>query len=413
MKIQDPPLWGKPSSATRYNCELLRTIEPSGTRRTVRFSLLSLILLSAGHFSVDLYSGALGALQPLLVTRFRMSLAEAGLLGGVLVCSSSVMQPLYGYLSDRIRTRLFAALGPGIAGLFISSLGLAPGYGWLLLMVALGGAGVAAFHPQASARAIQGIEEKRGRAMAVFISSGTLGFASGPIFFSAVAGSFGLGGTYWGAIPGLLVCILLIVVLPEACERNVKAKSEFNWNELRAVWKPLAILYTLVFIRSIVQVTFAHFIPLYLTLERGYSLSQASYTLSLFLASGALGGFLGGHLSDRFGGKPVIVVSMIASVPFLALFFLSSGFVATAGLLLGGLILLFTIPVNVVMAQDLVPSQAGTISALMMGFAWGTAGLVFIPLTGYVADMFSVHRALFALIAFPLVGFILSLRLPK
>ncbi len=379
----------------------------------MRFSLLSFLLLSAGHFSVDLYSGALGALQPLLVKRFGMTLTEAGLLGGMLVCSSSVMQPLYGYLSDRVRTRLFAALGPGIAGLFISCLGLAPGYGWLLLMVALGGAGVAAFHPQASARATFGVEEKRGRAMAIFISSGTLGFACGPLYFSAIAGIFGLSGTYWGAIPGLLVCVLLIAILPEAYEQKSKVESGSDWQALRSVWKPLAILYTLVFIRSIVQVTFAQMIPLYLTLERGYSLAAASFTLSAFLAFGALGGFLGGHLSDRFGGKPVIVVSMIASVPFLALFFVADGFVSTAGLLLGGLILLFTIPVNVVMAQDLVPSQAGTISALMMGFAWGTAGLIFIPLTGRMADMFSMHHALFALVAFPLIGFALSLRLPK
>ncbi len=413
MTIANAPPAGKLSVATRYNCELPQTKEPPGTRRAARFSLLSLILLSAGHFSVDLYSGALGALQPLLLRQFRMSLTEAGLLGGVLVCSSSVMQPLYGYLSDRIRTRLFAALGPGIAGLFISSLGLAPAFGWLLLMVALGGAGVAAFHPQASARATVGIEEKRGRAMAIFISSGTLGFACGPIFFSYMTRRLGLDGMYWGAIPGLLVCFLLIITLPEAYEHKVKAKSAFDSHALRSAWKPLAILYTLVFIRSIVQVTFAQFIPLYLTLERGYSLTSASYTLSAFLAFGALGGFLGGHLSDRFGGRPVIVVSMIASVPFLALFFLTDGFVSTMGLLLGGLILLFTIPVNVVMAQDLVPSQAGTISALMMGFAWGTAGLVFIPLTGRMADIFSMHHALLALVTFPLAGFFLSLRLPK
>ena len=91
----------------------------------------------------------------------------------------------------------------------------------------------------------------------------------------------------------------------------------------------------------------------------------------------------------------------------------SEGDEAIAGLVLGGLILLFTIPVNLVMAQDLVPTQAGTVSALMMGFAWGAAGLIFIPLTGRMADLFSLHTALLALLAFPILGFFLSLRLPK
>jgi len=408
-----PPLWDEPPGAARYNRELTSAEQLDTTDRVARFSLLGLVLLSAGHFSVDIYSGALGALQPLLVDRYGLTLADAGLLGGVLVCFSSVMQPVYGYLSDRLRTRLFAALGPGVAGLFISSLGLAPSYGWLLLMVALGGAGIAAFHPQASSRATAGIEEKRGRAMAIFISSGTLGFACGPTYFSAITGWLGLRTMYWAALPGVLVSFLLVCLLPSFSSKESKVYSEDRREALRAVWKPLAILYALVFLRSIVQVTFAQFIALYLHRERGYSIAAASFTLSLFLASGALGGFLGGHFSDRFGGRRIIILSMAGAAPFLALFFLTQGLVSIAGLLLGGLILLFTIPVNVLMAQDLVPSQAGTVSALMMGFAFGAAGLVFIPLTGRMADLFSLHHALMALVAFPILGFFLSLRLPK
>jgi FSR family fosmidomycin resistance protein-like MFS transporter len=371
-----------------------------------------LVLLAAGHFSVDLYSGALGALQPLLVKRFGMTLTDAGFLGGLLVFSSSVTQPLYGFLSDRLHTRMFAALGPGLAGVFISSLGLAPGYGWLLLLVLLGGTGVAAFHPQASAQAILGIQENRGRAMAAFICSGTLGFACGPTYFSLIAGWLGLSHIHWGAIPGVAVTLLLLFVLPVPSKRE-SARSEGGWRDRQSVKKPLAILCALVFLRSIVQVTFAQLIPLYLNLERGYSVAEASYTLSLFLAFGALGGIVGGHLSDRFGGRNVIILSMIGAVPFLLVFFLAQGILAIVGLLAGGFILLFTIPVNVVMAQDLVPSRAGTVSAFMMGFAWGTAGLIFIPITGRMGDLFSLHNALMALLAFPVLGFFLSLRLPK
>ena len=104
-----------------------------------RAGLVSLVLLSCGHFSVDLYSGALGALQPLLMERFHTSLTQAGILGGVLVFSASVMQPVYGYLSDRFHSRLFTVLAPAVAGLFISAMGRASSYHWLLLLVLLGG----------------------------------------------------------------------------------------------------------------------------------------------------------------------------------------------------------------------------------------------------------------------------------
>jgi FSR family fosmidomycin resistance protein-like MFS transporter len=65
------------------------------------------------------------------------------------------------------------------------------------------------------------------------------------------------------------------------------------------------------------------------------------------------------------------------------------------------------------MAQELAPSQAGTVSALMMGFAWGMAGLIFIPLTGWVSDVFSMQWAFAGLLAFPLMGYLLALKLPK
>jgi FSR family fosmidomycin resistance protein-like MFS transporter len=145
-----------------------------------RATFVSLTLFCITHFIIDLYSGALGALQPLLLDQFHMSYTQAGILAGVLSFSSSVLQPGWGYLSDRFHSRLFTALAPAVAGIFISSVGLAPSYPVLLGMVFLGGAGIASFHPHAASNATHGITRKRQRAMAIFISSGTLGLALGP-----------------------------------------------------------------------------------------------------------------------------------------------------------------------------------------------------------------------------------------
>ena len=386
---------------------------PAAIPNTVRASVaLPFGLLAAGHFCVDLYSSAIGAWQPHLVARYGLSLAQAGALGGVMAFSSSVMQPVYGILFDRFRSRMLAALAPALAAVFISSLGMAPGFGWLFLMVALGGAGIAAFHPAASTRVTEGVRENRGGWMAMFISAGTLGMALGPTFFTSTLARTGLEGAWVAAIPGVAVSLLLVAFLSPGGEGVVRTRK-VDFHALRSVWKPLTILYFLVFLRSIIQITYAQFLPLYLSRERGYSLRDASLTLTLYLTAGAVGGFLGGHLSDRFGGRAVILFSMIGSVPFLALFFLASGALSIAGLTLGGLILLFTIPVNVVMAQELLPAQAGTVSALMMGFAWGGAGIIFIPLTGWAADHFTLGHTLAALTVFPLVGFFLTMRLSK
>ena len=373
---------------------------------------LTLALFCLGHFFVDLYSSGLGILQPLLRGRFHLTLTQAGLLGGVLVFSSSMMQPVYGYLSDRLRSRLFTVLAPATAGIFISSLGLAPGYWALLVMVALGGAGIASFHPQGAANATARIRNNKGRAMAIFVTAGTLGYSLGPTFFSFVCTTLGIDHSYWAAIPGILLTVLLLNLLrPSHIES--RHRSKFDLAQIKAVWKPLAILYLLVVIRSVPQVTFGQFLPLYLNLERGYPLSHASYIVSMYLAGGAIGGFAGGNLADRFGGRMVILISMIASVPFLALFVFTKGIVSIVGLVIGGLILFSTIPVNVVMGQELAPSQAGTISAMMMGAAWGMAGIIFVPLTGWFSEMFSLHHALGILILFPVIGSLVALKLPK
>jgi FSR family fosmidomycin resistance protein-like MFS transporter len=63
------------------------------------------------------------------------------------------------------------------------------------------------------------------------------------------------------------------------------------------------------------------------------------------------------------------------------------------------------------MAQELAPAQVGTVSALMMGFAWGMAGMIFVPVVGWASDLLSMHQVMVSLLAFPLLGFFLTLKL--
>src|SRR5258708_40372368 len=118
-----------------------------------------------------------------------------------------MLQPVYGYFSDRFHTKLFTALAPAMAGIFISAVGLAPDYFALLVMVFLGGCGIASFHPQAAASATAGVVRNRGRAMAIFISSGTLGLALGPTFFSRASQRWGLPGSTWLAVSGIVLSL--------------------------------------------------------------------------------------------------------------------------------------------------------------------------------------------------------------
>jgi FSR family fosmidomycin resistance protein-like MFS transporter len=237
--------------------------------------------------------------------------------------------------------------------------------------------------------------------------------AVAPIFFERWIALFGFGRLPWAALLGIAVSAILLVTVREPDGLSSK-RSHFDKHLLLAHWKPLTILYLGVFLRSAIQVVYGQYLVLYLSRERGFSVRSAAYGATTYLVAGALGGFLGGHLSDRFGAKRVILWSFAGSMPFLALFFLvRQPVLSIAFLAAGGFILLFTIPVNVVVAQKLVPTQAGTVSALLMGFAWGGAGLVFLPLVGWLAESAGLHTVLFALVWLSLPAWYLTTRLPE
>src|SRR5271165_6293748 len=215
----------------------------------LRPGMLALLLFSVGHFFIDLYSGAIGAFQPLLVDKLELTLTQAGLLGGVMVFSGSFVQPAYGYLSDRFHSRMFSVLAPAMAGVFISLLGLSWNFASAAVLVFLGGVGIASFHPQASAWATLGISTNRGKWMAVFISAGTLGLAIGPTFFASIIQWAGSERSYLAAIPGVLVTIVFLVFLRQPAHLAGAPRGRMDWSALRAVRKPLIVLHLLVVLR--------------------------------------------------------------------------------------------------------------------------------------------------------------------
>ena len=379
--------------------------------KTTLFSA-GMILLAGAHLLTDLFSSTVATLQPVLGERFGLSLTQAGLTGGVFMFASAIMQLPFGIWSDRLRSRMFSILGPLAAAVFLSSLCLANGFPMLLVLAALGGMGVAAFHPQSTKEAARLSGERKGLGVALFITAGTFGLALGPLYFSAVISAVSFDRFYLAMIPALILCGLLWWKLPEPGDVVVSPKI-VDWAALGAKWEPLTHLYVLVVLRSIVQLGIGQFLTLYLTRERAFSIESASLVLAMFFLAASAGSFVGGTLADRFGGKAVTVLSMSASAPFLGLFLVTDGWQSLACLFCGGLLLLLTIPVNVVMAQELVPSQAGIVTSLMMGFAWGFAGITFIPLIGWLADQAGLQTVLWGVALAPLLGVWPALRLPR
>ena len=108
------------------------------------------------------------------------------------------------------------------------------------------------FHPQTAALAgLSG--PNRAMAMSFWVTGGTLGWALGPAYATAIVHRFGLGHTWLGVFPGLVMCALLFAtfarLVPAAAHRQERAPL----SALRPVARPLAMLYFAVVSRSAVS----------------------------------------------------------------------------------------------------------------------------------------------------------------
>lgn len=351
-----------------------------------------------------------GALIPFLYVAHDLSFTKAGILAGVLLLSAALLQPLYGYLSDRWHSRVFTALGPAVAGVFICSLGLTSSYTLMLLFVFAGGIGIAAFHPQGTAVVSRSSKRNPAFQLSFFITFGMLGYAAGPMAMGSLVVFAGLEWSILAAIPGVVVTLYLLTSGPLPVVEEMVPQPREVFRSLRAHSRPLLLLFILVVIRASMQMAFVAFLPLFLVL-RGYSEASASQILTLFLLVGALSGFLGGVLSDRIGGKIVLVTSMAGLAPAFLGFLATRGMTSIILCVVGAGFLLLNSPVNVAMAQRLVPRGMGTISALMMGFAWGIGGIS-VPMIGWASDSIGMTWSFLVLALLGVPGFIVALCLP-
>jgi FSR family fosmidomycin resistance protein-like MFS transporter len=365
--------------------------------------------IASTHVVVDAYTNIYAPLLPLLIPRLNLSLATAGTLAMCFQMANSVSQLGFGALADRWRPRLLVMAGPLVAVIVLSMIGLATTPLMLGIVLVLGGLGGAAFHPPAAALVYKLADHRKGTAMSAHLSGGSVGFAAAPILFAPFIASMGLSWSPLIVIPGL---IALSWTLRQVPPMELPHKHERStWATLRPAAVPLSLLYFTIVLRTATTYGFMTFTPTLLT-QSGFTIAEASTAVSLYLFSSGIGGFLGGPIADRVGPRRVIVLTMIASVPFMAVAPHLSPIGFTAMLAIGGLLLQSTLPISVTFAQTFVRGGAATVSSLMMGFAWGMGSLT-VPLIGMGADRFCIRPSL-AIVAFiPLLGAALAWRLPE
>ncbi len=365
--------------------------------------------LSLAHFTNDLYAAFLAPLLPLVVAKFGLSLALAGLLGSMFNLSSAFSQPFFGLAADRISRPVFTVLGALITVIMMGLLGLAPSYHVMLAVLFIAGLGTASFHPQSFAVAGAVSGDRRGAGLSIFVAGGELGYSLGPIYVAAIVGAVGLPGTALAALPGVAACLLLWRHVG-SWRSDLEKPTRGLRGDVRRHGRSLALIWLVVVIRSVVTLGHILFIPLLLR-DRGATLLMGGTAIFLFGGIGSIGGLVGGALSDRIGRRAVMAISLISTAPLLVLFGMIESSWGLVPLALGGFTLFLAAPVSIVMAQEMFPSRASLASSLVTGMAWGTAGLS-MTLIGAIADKIGLVQTLSASVGLFLIALVAIWALP-
>jgi FSR family fosmidomycin resistance protein-like MFS transporter len=367
-----------------------------------------LALLGLGHLMVDMNTGALPALLPFLKSTFGLSYTMTSALVLVANLSSSLIQPAFGYLSDRSARTWLLPFGVIAGTCGMATLGLAPNFAGMLFLIFLSGIGIASYHPEAYKTAYLATGEKKATGISLFSVGGNIGYGLGPLVVAFCLTMFGQPGLLLLWIPGLLVGTLFLWALPWLSRNNTVTASQQVAAPVAS--HALALVLGIVTLGACVHSGMVTYVPLYFS-ARGEGALTVSSLLSLFLISGAVGTLLAGPLSDRVGHKRFLSVSMGILCPLIILFLRASGPASIAILAIIGMCLAPMFSVTLVIAQSLMRGRLGDTAGLMTGLGIGAGGLGVTAL-GKVADVWGVETAMQIISLLPLLPWALVLMLP-
>ena len=343
--------------------------------------------ISLGHLACDINGGALPTLLPHLAAAHQFNYQTSGGLMFAYSVASSIVQPVFGLLSDKVRKPVFVPLGVLLASLGLGLPGWLDSYWAIFAVLVISGVGGALFHPEGARYANRMAGEQKGMALSIFSVGGNSGFVLGPLLLTAGTGLFGLRGTLVFTLVGLIMALVLfrlLVLVPQAesTPSGASAAGAAGEND----WKAFGVLVFVIMSRSILFLGLNSYIPLYWTDVFGWSNEDAALVLALFGGVGVTSNVLGGMLADRSGYSRAIRLAYVLCLPALLLFpWVTSPWLA--GLLLIPLAVGLFSPFSamVVLGQKYLARNMGFASGVTLGLALSVGGMA-TPLLGRIAD---------------------------
>lgn len=372
-------------------------------------------LFSLGHFAVDWCQGAVPALLPYFIMQYDLSYREAATLIFANMMVASVIQPVFGYYSDKVSKPWFVPLGPLLAGASVVWIGFSTSYASLFAAAMMCGLGSSLFHPEGALMVNRIAGGEKGRALGAFSVGGNAGFAVGPAAAGLCAYGVGIEGLALFGVVNAAIAAAIFFCMPRAL--RAAAQSEAAAKKKRGAaendWVSFGKLSVIILARALGFTLCNTFIPLYWIHVLGTDEGAGSTALSILFTVGACLTYGGGLLADRFSMRTIIRGAFLVMIP--AMFLLTNSTdvtVATVLLLPAAAAIFMPYSPIVVLGQTYLAKNAGFASGVTLGLTTTLGGL-FAPVVGWAADLWGLQNALQILWVAGIAGLAAAMSLPK
>ncbi|MBI3742597.1 MAG: MFS transporter [Chloroflexi bacterium] len=288
-----------------------------------------LAMVSLAHAVNHAYATLMPLIYPAIVTEFKLSYTDLGVMVGAANAVSGLMQMSFGYLRRFVERRVMLGGGQVLMGISAAITGVAANFPIFFAGNLLARVGGSPQHPVGSSILSDQFDaRRRGLALSAHISGGNFGTVLVPIIGTLVITSLGWRAALFifaalATVIGLLIALTIDENKTITTEPIVRGQHT-TWADIKQILSNRNI--QLLFIISTIAAggrglgVVITYVPLYLDKVLKIEPTLAGILFTLLLVGSVIGPVIFGRFSDARGRRPILIICYAAATFFTILF---------------------------------------------------------------------------------------------